>query len=239
VVFPEGRDLPPVRLVPAGAVKDADFFGQPIVGDVLLDPKTRGLANAVVWLRPDSDDPKETFPADKVPAARPTDHLVEAGKQGFSPRVLAVRAGDRVTFGNPTPIAFSVRYHRVPQAAGPMMGEETGEFSVLLPSERTHTTRPIPALRGCDMFSDAIHPWVKGYVWSFDHPYFAVTDGDGNFEINNAPAGTWRLVVWHEKVGYRDGAKGKLGERVVVAGDGRMKLGNVPHTSPGWDEKDE
>jgi RNA polymerase sigma factor (sigma-70 family) len=237
VVFPEERDIPPLKFVPAGAVKDQGFFGLPIDGELVIEPRTRGLANAVVWLRPDSDDPKATFPADRTPAAEAREHFVTAGREGFTPRILAVRAGDRVTFGNPTPIAFNVRYQR---AAGMVpMGGETGEFNVLLPADRTHTTKPLPALRIGDMYADSIHPWVKGYVWSFDHPYFAVTDSKGNFSIPNAPAGTWRLMVWHEKVGYRDGAKGRLGTPVTVRGDGKMELGRVVMSSPGWNEKDE
>jgi hypothetical protein len=35
-----------------------------------------------------------------------------------------------------------------------------------------------------------------------DHPYFAVTDAQGNFEIKNAPAGTQKVVAWQEAVGY-------------------------------------
>jgi RNA polymerase sigma factor (sigma-70 family) len=237
VTFPEERDIPPVRFVAEGAVKDAGFFGRPTFGDVVIEPKTRGLANAVVWLRPDSDDPKAAFPADLVPAARGQEQFVTAGPEGFSPRVLAVRAGDRVTFGNPTPVAFNVRYQRTAGAEVPM-GGETGEFNVLLPVGRTHTTKPLPPLRLPDLVSDSIHSWVSAYVWAFDHPYFAVTDSRGNFTIPDAPAGTYRLMVWHEKVGYRDGARGRLGERVEVRG-GKLDLGRVVMSSANWDEKDE
>ena len=36
----------------------------------------------------------------------------------------------------------------------------------------------------------------------FDHPFFAVTDGDGSFEIKGVPAGDQNLVIWQETVGY-------------------------------------
>jgi hypothetical protein len=92
----------------------------------------------------------------------------------------------------------------------------------------------MPALRSPDHYTDSIHPWIQGYVWAFDHPLFAVTDANGDFEIKDAPRGTWRLVVWHEKVGYLGGAKGRVGERVVV--DGRA-LEPVELESASWDEK--
>ena len=45
------------------------------------------------------------------------------------------------------------------------------------------------------------HPWEKAYVAVLDHPFFAVTDASGNFEIRGLPAGNYTLVVWHERLG--------------------------------------
>ena len=36
----------------------------------------------------------------------------------------------------------------------------------------------------------------------FNHPYFAVTDEDGKFKIEKAPAGKYHIVAWQESVGY-------------------------------------
>ena len=54
-----------------------------------------------------------------------------------------------------------------------------------------------------------IHGWMTGYVRIFEHPYYAVTDADGKFEIKNAPVGKYRIVYWHEN-GFRGGAAGSL-----------------------------
>ncbi|VTU01269.1 sigma-70 family rna polymerase sigma factor : RNA polymerase sigma factor, sigma-70 family OS=Singulisphaera acidiphila (strain ATCC BAA-1392 / DSM 18658 / VKM B-2454 / MOB10) GN=Sinac_6419 PE=4 SV=1: Sigma70_r2: Sigma70_r4_2 [Gemmataceae bacterium] len=236
VVFPQERDVPSPQFVAAEDVKDREFFAGASTGDVRVDPATRGLANAVVWLRPDSDDPKAAFPRDRVHPALvdgPGEHRVVASADGFLPRVLAVRAGDRVTFGNFTPVPFNVNYH----AGAPLDGDPTdASFNVLLPTGATHTTRPLPTARWCGSVRDNIHPWVHGSVWVFDHPYSAVTAADGSFRIPNAPAGAWRLVVWHERAGYRTGAAGRLGERVVIAADGTLDLGSLVHATRGWDD---
>ena len=50
--------------------------------------------------------------------------------------------------------------------------------------------------------SCSIHPWMTAYWLVLDHPYFAVTDENGNFEIKNAPAGTQKVVVWQEAASY-------------------------------------
>ena len=45
------------------------------------------------------------------------------------------------------------------------------------------------------------HPWEKAYVSVMDHPFFAVSDGLGRFEIRGLPPGSYTLVVWHERLG--------------------------------------
>jgi hypothetical protein len=46
---------------------------------------------------------------------------------------------------------------------------------------------------GCD-----IHPWMSGYIHVVKHPYYAVTDSDGRFELTDIPAGTHQIRLWHE-----------------------------------------
>jgi RNA polymerase sigma factor (sigma-70 family) len=219
IVFPEKRPLPAVRVVPAGTIKDFGFFGQQIYRDVMIDPETRGIANAVVWLRPDSEEANSVLPADSIHAdlarAQPREHGIFASAEGFTPRITAARAGDRLVFSNPTPVPFTVHYQR------PAQPGLTSEFNVLLPPGRTHTTKPLPALGLCDTVTDNIHHWVEARVWAFEHPYFAVSDAGGNFTIPQAPVGSWRLVVWHEKAGF--GAGGRLGARIEVSRDGVLK----------------
>lgn len=43
-----------------------------------------------------------------------------------------------------------------------------------------------------------VRPWMRGYLWLFDHPFAAVTGKDGTFEFK-VPAGSeLELVYWHE-----------------------------------------
>ena len=50
----------------------------------------------------------------------------------------------------------------------------------------------------------------------FDHPYFAVTDAKGYFEIKNAPAGTQKVVVWQEAVDKNGFVTAPSGDEVVI-----------------------
>ncbi|HZT42626.1 MAG TPA: hypothetical protein VFA07_10720 [Chthonomonadaceae bacterium] len=43
-----------------------------------------------------------------------------------------------------------------------------------------------------------IHSEMSAYIMVVDTPYFAVTDKQGRFHLNNVPPGTYILHVWHE-----------------------------------------
>jgi len=59
------------------------------------------------------------------------------------------------------------------------------------------------------------HPWEKAYVSVFNHPFFAVSDVDGNFKIEGLPPGSYKITAWHEKLGE------KTVEVVVVPGESK------------------
>ena len=53
-----------------------------------------------------------------------------------------------------------------------------------------------PVLIKCD-----VHGWMKSYIAVLKHPFCAITDEKGNFEIKGVPPGTYQLLVWHEFLG--------------------------------------
>lgn len=76
-------------------------------------------------------------------------------------------------------------------------------FDTIVPaggSSIVDSVKPIkePAATSC-----AIHPWMSAYIMATPHPYIAVTDEKGEFEIKNVPAGVdLEFKVWQEKVRY-------------------------------------
>lgn len=241
VVFPKNRALPPPKLVGADNIKDPDVW-KPFMPlryeDILIDSKNRGIANAVVFLRPDSDDRKAKFPANRIhpelARAQPATHTIFATAGQFTPRILAVRAGDRITFKNLLQVPTNVHYMETISVDG----EDRVTFNILLGKEMTYTTDPIPASRHPDIYTSSIYRWMQGYVWAFDHPYYSVTDANGRFEIPNAPVGTWRMVVWHETVGYLGGKAGGTGMKLTISEsrDGKLELTPQNFESESWPE---
>ncbi len=42
------------------------------------------------------------------------------------------------------------------------------------------------------------HPWERGYIAVFGHPYFAVTEDNGSFKIDSLAPGSYKLMMWRE-----------------------------------------
>jgi hypothetical protein len=42
------------------------------------------------------------------------------------------------------------------------------------------------------------HPWMNGEMFVVSHPYYAVTDENGEFELTDIPPGEYQLMAWHE-----------------------------------------
>lgn len=155
-----------------------DYYGQrrPLLE---VDPKTKGLANAVVYLRP-----VKPAQAGLVPDAMLT---IDQEDYEFVPRVLSVRAGQKVSIGNNDPANHNVRT----ETKNP---ENT--FNIITPVEKRHERsfalepEERPVRLGCD-----IHPWMTAWVFVFDHDFHTVTGKDGSFTITDVPDGAYTLVV--------------------------------------------
>ena len=48
-----------------------------------------------------------------------------------------------------------------------------------------------------------VHKWMSSFVVVKANPYFAVTDENGRFRIENVPAGTYKIEAWQEKLGKK------------------------------------
>jgi hypothetical protein len=215
VVFPEHLPIPERRELRAtdGIVKNADccFEGgrRLFFENLLIEENNRGIANAVVWLQAGGST--------KPPVAR--EHTIEVVDCQFCPRITIARAGDTLLFKNPAPLATNVKYE-----AG---GKGLGSFNVLLAAKTGSVASPGPLVRSDspDRFGSSIYPWMKGCVWTFDHPNAAVTDPNGRFTIPAMPSGECRLVIWHEELGYGPGGKNGTPIRIIDGPSDTLDVG--------------
>jgi hypothetical protein len=59
-----------------------------------------------------------------------------------------------------------------------------------------------------DLRCNAGHVWMNAEMLVVSHPYYAVTDEDGNFKLTNVPPGEYEIEAWHE--GWKVTGQGAL-----------------------------
>jgi hypothetical protein len=214
VVFPKGKELPKratlnVTQDKDHCLKDGDIKDE----SVIVNAKNKGIKNVVVFLRPDDTTGKADFPKDKIhpddAKRKPAEIVIDQPCCMFVKRITAARVGDKIVVKNPAPVAHNFFWDSGNNGAYNQTVAKQDEWK--MPEALKKENPPI-------QFKCTIHPWMSGYVRVFDHPYYAVTDADGKFEIKNAPAGKFRIVYWHENPGVKGGAQGRFGEVIDIKG---------------------
>lgn len=173
----------------------------------IVNPKNKGVANVFVWLGP--ADPKKRTPLPIHPRLAKIDKLEVVMDQPccrFVPHAVAMREGQILIAKNSSPVAHNFHYSG-------HVDVNPGE-NPLIAAKGMHVIKGLRADRITIGIKCSFHPWMKAWVRVFNHPYFALTNTDGEFDIKDAPSGDLRLHVWHEAAGW--GAVGPTGQAVSI-----------------------
>jgi len=164
----------------------------------VVDAKSRGVKWVLVWLS-DADAKKAknpAWPANKIhPNLKkaPAKLVLDQPVCTFMPRIIGVREETDVFYKNSAQVGHNVKIEG---------GDLGPNINQLIPAGKELEVGKIKARHLPINYACTIHPWMKGYIGAFSHPYFAVTNDKGEFEIKDAPAGKYRLQVWHEGYGF-------------------------------------
>lgn len=153
--------------------------------------KDSGLANVFVYIKD----------AKKAPAAGEATMLDQVGCM-YEPYIMGVVAGQKFKIKN-----SDSEMHNVHATPDPKSGNPEFNFGQPVKGQVNEKSFPNPEVLvrvKCD-----VHPWMFAYVGVCDHPYFAVTDKDGNFKISGLPDGKYNIVAYHLKT------HGKASEGIV------------------------
>ncbi len=220
-----GDKLPPAAIVNIGINPDAAacLKNGPIVDETwIVNPKNKGLKNTFVWLETLKKGGKLPIHP-KLEKVGPAKVEVDQPSCAFIAHAIAIREGQILVAKNTSPIAHNFKWTGNPTV--------NPGGNVLLPPGASRDIDDLKADRIPLAIECNVHPWMKGWARVFDHPYYAVTDADGNFTIKNAPAGEFRLKVWHGSGGWLGGAKGKDGQPITIKA-GENKLDDNPYPPP-------
>lgn len=173
------------------AAEPIDMSAEPTCADKHDSPPVRtrvavgdggGLANVFVYV-------KEGLEQRQWPASDEPPVLDQDGCE-YRPHVLGVRTGEQFTIRNSDGLLHNVNAQ--PQTnRGFNVGQPTS-----METNRSFSQPEIMVPVTCE-----VHGWMEAYIGVVDHPYFAVTDADGSFRLENLPPGTYTLEAWHEQLG--------------------------------------
>jgi hypothetical protein len=76
------------------------------------------------------------------------------------------------------------------------MGAAT--YNLPFPFQDQFISRTMHIAGRVDIKCNAGHVWMNAEALVVPHPYYAVTDTQGNFILTNIPAGNYEVEAWHE-----------------------------------------
>jgi len=71
-------------------------------------------------------------------------------------------------------------------------------FNLPFPFQNRVITRSMDNAGVVNLKCNGGHVWMNAEMFVIPHPYYAVTDETGRFELTGVPPGTYQLVAWHE-----------------------------------------
>jgi hypothetical protein len=112
----------------------------------------------------------------------------------FEPRVQIGRYQGQVEMKNSDPVFHNTNLAPVENA------NSTTLVNVPLPLQGQSQTKSL-AKPGIVAVQCNVHEWMKAWIYVSEHPYAAVTQADGTYEITGVPPGEYNAMVWHEGLG--------------------------------------
>ena len=140
--------------------------------------------------------------------------LIEARDCIFQPFVTIVRNGHAVEVVNMDPVMHDIQGYETSLEAGARV-----LFNTPLIMNHQHRRGDIHAIhnhapgkslvgpiylnkgRRTFYMQCGFHAYMESWAMAVNNPYYALSDGDGHFKIDNIPPGTYQLVVWHPQTG--------------------------------------
>lgn len=174
-----------------------------VPNESLLVSPEGGLANAVIYLK--------SPPVGYVAGPVPTDPIIVTNEPlRFSPRIAVMRAGQPLLFKNADKEPTNFHLDCARNNAVNMLVQ--ADDSIRVRDNQILLAESVPMTIRSD-----IQPWKSwARLLPLAHPFAAVSDAEGRFEITGLPVGSHDFIVWHELTGYLDKKLGVVANENVT-----------------------
>ena len=109
----------------------------------------------------------------------------------YENQVAGVQTGQRLLVSNLGKVMHNV--HNMP--------ENNREMNTTMPPRSAPLAYIFDQPEYFMRFKCDVHPWEFAYVTVLEHPFFTVTDANGNFAIDGLPPGRYTIEAHHRKAG--------------------------------------
>jgi hypothetical protein len=205
------------KAAPANVDKDQAVClknGPILKQDYVVNPNNKGVRWVVVWLV-DSEDFKKDLPIHPdLKDVKEKKVVLDQPCCVFEPHIVCLREGQTLVAKNSGTIPHNTKI----DSPG-----DNPSVNPLIPAGASQEIEGWKAATAPSTVACSIHGWMSGYIRVFNNPYFAVTDEDGHFKIEKAPAGKYNIVGWQESVGYLTKSY-KKGDPIDIKPDGVTKV---------------
>jgi plastocyanin len=194
----EGSVLRPARIDMSSDPNCVRLRSTPGTAEDLIVNANGGLENVIVYVAEGLGDRVFQPPSQPV--------VIEQKGCTYQPHVIALQANQKIdvvnadtTTHNIHPMPVNNREWNKSQPPGLQVEESFAREEIAIPVK-------------CN-----VHPWMHAYIAVFKHPYFAVSNKDGSFDLKGLPPGSYTVKAWHAKLGT-------LSQTVIVGAGETEKL---------------
>jgi hypothetical protein len=144
----------------------------------LLVSPTGGVANTVIYLKSVAAGKAMDLPLQR--------RFMNQKNCRYEPHILLVPLEGTLTVKSSDPLLHTVH----------MSG--SADYNLPFVTAGQEISRQMTREGMVDLRCNAGHVWMNGEMIVAPHPYYRVTDADGNFELTDVPPGQYEIVAWHE-----------------------------------------
>ena len=146
----------------------------------VVNPENKGLQWVFVYIK---SGLKGNYPAPTTPV------VIDQKGCTYTPHVFGIQSGQTLNIKNSDSFEHNIN----------VQPKKSPAFNII--QSRAGTTSRKNAFRSQELmvpFKCNIHSWMISYCGVLDHPFYAVSNADGDFTIPNVPPGNYTLGAWHE-----------------------------------------